>query len=123
MDIMICVEISIGPKEIRVITGYGPQETWNDSERLPFFVSLEEGITKAEIAGKSVLIAMDANCKMGPNMIIGDPHEQTSNGKLLSEIISRDALIVANNLNEKCTGKITRERQTKNGWVVVWNLI
>ena len=27
--------------------GYGPQETWKDEDKMPFFVALEEEIAKA----------------------------------------------------------------------------
>ena len=37
---LIVVEISIGKKEIRIIKGYGPQETWPEEDRLPFFQAL-----------------------------------------------------------------------------------
>ena len=56
-------------KEIRVISGYGPQETWSDEEKMPFFVTLEEEISKAEMAGKSVIVEIDANSKLGTSYI------------------------------------------------------
>jgi hypothetical protein len=33
---LLVVQITAADKDIRVITGYGPQESWNDNERLPF---------------------------------------------------------------------------------------
>ena len=56
---------------------------------------------------------MDANCKLGPKIIEGDPHCQSENGKILNGIVQRNALSVINSLNKKCIGKITRERITK----------
>ena len=53
----------------RVISGYGPQECWSDEEKMPFFVSLEEEISKAQSAGKSIMIEIDANSKLGPAYI------------------------------------------------------
>ena len=49
---LIVIEIEITNKEIRVISGYGPQETWKYEERMTFFVSLEEEIVKALSEGK-----------------------------------------------------------------------
>ena len=112
---LIVVEIKIGNKSIRVITGYGPQEIWKPSEKMDFYVALEKEIASAELAGKSYIIAMDANAKLGPTYIPGDPHPISQNGKLLSGIIERHAICVANGLVEKRQGIITREIHTING--------
>ena len=109
------MQIRAGDKDIMVMTGYGPQEHWKDDERLPFFTSLEEEIASAEYEGKSVIIVMDANSKLGPQIIPGDPHPMSKNGKVLEGIIERHALCVVNSLLEKRQGIITRERQTVNG--------
>ena len=111
---LLCVEVKIKKKEIRIISGYGPQETWSEAERLPFFLALEEEIIKAELDGKSVIIEMDSNSKLGPELIPNDPHRQSTNGKILSGILQRHGLVVANG-NVKCEGKITRRRITKDG--------
>ena len=34
---LLVVEIKIGDKSVRVITGYGPQENWIESDKTPFF--------------------------------------------------------------------------------------
>ena len=109
---LIVVEIRIRNKSIRIITGYGPQEHWNEAERVPFFLALEEEIIKAELQGTSIIIEMDSNSKLGENFITNDPHRQTCNGKLLGDIIHRHGLVVANGLNAVCVGKITRRRVT-----------
>ena len=59
---------------------------------MPFFLALEQEMLKAELAGKSILIEMDANSKLGPQYIPGDMHHQTENGKLLAGIIDRHGL-------------------------------
>jgi hypothetical protein len=111
---LIVVEIKINNKEIRIITGYGPQETWPETERMPFFLALEQEIVKAELQGKSIFIEMDSKSKLGSEIIPEDPHKQSLNGKVLAGIINRHGLIVANGLNAKCSGLITRRRETKN---------
>ena len=107
--------ITIKEKDIRVITGYGPQEVWKSEDKMPFFLALEEDIAKAEIAGKSVIIGFDANSKLGPEWIKQDPHGQSQNGNILEGILQRHALIVANGNPEKCSGAITRRRATVDG--------
>ena len=74
---------------------------------------METEVERAELAGKSVIIEMDANAKLGVKYISGDPHVITPNGVLLSGIIERHALFVANG-SKKCSGTITRRRCTTN---------
>ena len=107
---LLCVDVKINNHEIRVISGYGPQETWIEDDRLPFFVALEDEICKAELAGLPIFVQMDANSKLGPNLIPNDPHNQSQNGKLLSDILERHNLSVVNG-TDKCNGLITRQRK------------
>ena len=96
----------------RIITGYGPQENLTEDKRLPFFIALEEEIVKATVAGKSVIIERDANSKLGPHYIHGDPHNITPNGRLLAGVIERQHMFVVNGSNV-CKGKITRRREAR----------
>ena len=112
---LIVTEINVKNEQIRVMTGYGPQETWTDDERMPFWVALEKEIASAEIHGKSIIIQMDANAKLGPKNIEGDPNPISDNGKVLFAIMERHGMIVVNSLKDKCKGVITREKTTCNG--------
>ena len=38
---LIVVEMNVAGKEVRIISGYGPQETWKENERMPLFLALE----------------------------------------------------------------------------------
>ena len=109
---LLVIEITIANKEIRIISGYGPQESWPEHQRAPFFIALEEEIIKAELAGKSILIELDANSKLGSNLIPGDKHKQSENGKLLAAIITRHELVIGNSMDQ-CKGIVTRQRVTK----------
>ena len=55
---------------------------------------------------------MDANSKLGPDLIAGDMHEQSDNGKVLADIIKRHDLIVGNG-SKKCKGRVTRQMGKK----------
>ena len=109
---LLVVEVKLGDKDVRLMSGYGPQENWKKEDRKPFFDKLEEEIERAKLNGKSMLIQMDANSKLGPGVVKGDPHSQSENGKILDEILKRSALIVMNGDERKCKGKITRRRIT-----------
>ena len=69
---LITVEVTVGKKDIRIISGYGPQENWKEDNRMPFFLTLEDEIVKGQLLGKSLIIQMDANSKLGPDWITGD---------------------------------------------------
>ena len=60
------------------------------------------------------MIELDANSKLGPQIIPGDIHCQSENGKILAGIIERHGLVLGNSLDQ-CEGVITRKRVTKNG--------
>ena len=112
---LLVVEISAGRRKLRVITGYGPQENWEDKEKLPFFHALEDEIVKSEFEGREVIIMMDANSKLGNKYIKEDPKPQSKNGKLLAKIVDQHALVVVNGLEGKYKGVITREKHTTEG--------
>ena len=64
------------------------------------------------MAGKSIVIEIDANSKLGPDYIPNDSHKMSPNGVLLLGIIKRHALCVANG-SEKSQGTIMRRRVTQ----------
>ena len=82
---LLVVEVKVGNKEIRVFTGYGPQENWVENDQTPFYNALDEEIISAELQGRSIIIAMDANAKLGHNIIPGDPYPSHKMVKCLQE--------------------------------------
>ena len=58
---------------------------------------------------------MDANSKLGPQLIPGYAYQTTKNGKVLECILERHAMCVVNGLRDKRQGLITREKLTVNG--------
>ena len=109
---LLVVEIETKERTIRIISGYGPQENLEEDKRVPFFLALETEVEKAELLGKSIVIELDANSKLGHKYIPKDPHMISPNGILLAGVIDRHALIVANG-SDKSIGNITRKRTTK----------
>ena len=74
-------------------------------------MTLEKEINKAEMEGKSVIIEMDANSKLGPERIPNVKHDISPNSRLLAGVIDCHALYVLNS-SDKCEGIITRKRST-----------
>ena len=68
-------------------------------------------VKSAMLAGALVCIEMDANSKLGHDIIKGDPNELSKNGKLLKQVINENNLVVING-TELCDGAVTRQRKT-----------
>ena len=107
------VEVKVGTEKIRVINGYGPQESEDSIAIINNWQEFESEVIKANDLNINVIIQMDANAKLGSDIIKGCPHKMSNNGKLLYDIIERQDLIVVNAL-EICKGTITRERIFQN---------
>ena len=108
------VEVRVATKCIRIITGYGPQDSWEFDLKMHFFTALEEELVKAALQGKSAIIMGDLNSKLGSEYIKDDPKQMSENGSILGGIIQRSALTVVNGMKDICKGLITRERHTIN---------
>ena len=76
-----------------------------------FWVELEKEVIKAKDEGCLVLIEMDANAKVGRDIVPGDPNEESEKGKLLEQFVERQHLKILNSSN-KCSGVVTRQRLT-----------
>ena len=59
-----------------------------------------------------MIIQLDSNSKLGPELIPGDLPPQSPNGKILASLIYRNYLTIGNSMN-CCQGLITRVRKTK----------
>ena len=65
------------------------------------------------MAGTLVCIEMDANSKLGYELIPGDPKAKSKNGKCLQRVIEENNLVCVNS-TDLCQGVITRYRKTVN---------
>ena len=112
---VLVIQVSLGVKNIRIIAGYGPQECAPVVVREKYRNTVEEQTERAHLAGCSIIIAEDANAKLGANIIPNAPNSISDNGKLLHAMIQRQQLSIINN-SDKCRGgPVTRCRVTKNG--------
>ena len=64
---LIFIEIRVGGKFIRVISGYGPQESWGIDIKMPFLMSLEEEIKKQNSQEDPSYYASMQTLKWAPN--------------------------------------------------------
>ena len=79
---------------IRTINSYGPQENLSLESRTDYFIELESRIISAKENQTLICLQFDANSQIGKNIIPGDPHEMSSNGKLLFDILTQQNLII-----------------------------
>ena len=61
-----------------------------------------------------ICIEMDANAKLGGEIIKNDPHILSANGELLLGLVNRNNPVICN-ATAVCEGLITRTRSTVNG--------
>ena len=97
---VLVVQINTGNDTTRIIAGYGPQECAPDIVREKYRSTVESQIERSYLAGCMVLVAEDANAKLGPNIIPNDPNEMSDNGKLFHGMIQRQDLSIMNNSNK-----------------------
>ena len=110
-EIMV-TQINLAGFDVRIINAYGPQESSQKDEILSFWHALETEIVDAKDENCGILLEMDANAKLGPSIIQGDPNEMSENGEIMFNVVKRHNLIIANT-SKKCNGSITRHRTTK----------
>ena len=70
---ILVVQAHIGNFECRFINGYGPQEYQNIEDRIKFFARLEQEVINAKLFDNLICIEMDANAKLGPELIKKSP--------------------------------------------------
>ena len=110
---ILVVQVKVGDYLIRIIGGYGPQECAPIIVRETYRITIEEQVNRAYLAGCMILIAEDSNAKLGSEIIPGDPHTISENGKLLDGMIRRQNLYIANSSPLCDGGPITRRRVAK----------
>ena len=104
---VLTVQASIMNRKVRFINAYGPQETSPEETKAMFFNKLDEEIKSAQMAGTLVCIEMDANSKLGYELIPGDPKAKSKNGKCLQRVIEENNLVCVNS-TDLCQGVIMR---------------
>ena len=108
---LLIVQVKMSDKNVRLINGYGPQESETICEKMKFFTAFESAIISAKLNGNLICAELDANSKIGMENISLDPNHISANGRILMEIVVRNGLIVVNSTG-KCFGTITRIRKT-----------
>ena len=107
---ILVVEAKIDDMKLRLINGYGPQES-DEENSIAFMNRIDLEVKSAMLSRALICIEMDANSKLGSGIIKGDPKEQSKNGKLLEKVVSDNNLVIVN-ATQLCEGVVTRQRTT-----------
>ena len=92
-----------------------PQSDDTEDKRLSFWTDLDQEVVSALNEGCFLIIQMDANSKVGREVIPKNPQEIVDkNGEDLINLIERHGLKMLN-ADPRCRGTITRHRVTING--------
>ena len=98
---------------IRLICGYGPQESDNKVRKEKFWEYINAETQNANKDGAGLIIQMDGNLRAGSDIIPDDPNRQNQNGKLFQQFLVKNPNLSVVNALKICEGKITRQRHTK----------
>ena len=111
---ILVIQSKLGNYNCRFINAYGPQEYANVEEKINFYSRLDQEIKNAKFFNCLICIELDANAKVGYDIIKKDPNKMSANGEYLLEFVNRNNLVIGNS-TELCQGTITRSRKTING--------
>ena len=87
---------------MQIFNAYGPQEgagTEYKEKVIAFYSTLDQEIKNAIFSGCLIFIELDANAKVGPDFIKGDPNPTSQNGVFLIDLISKNNLVLSNALS------------------------
>ena len=96
-----------------MILAYGPQENDPETNRNLFYENLSIQIEQAFLSGDSVIMVGGFNATLGKDVIGGDVHPMSPNGKLLFSLCNKYNLFVSNSSN-LCKGVFTRIHNYRN---------
>ena len=111
----LVVEVWLNDFPIRIINGYGPQGNDTIERKQKFWNFLEREVCNAIVAGAGIILQMDGNCHLGPELLEGDINAQNANGKLFAEFLERNPHLVLVNSLPICEGLINTMRKTTKG--------
>ena len=110
---ILVVQFVAGGRKCRILNGYGPQEYDDIIKKSLFWEAIEAEIIDAKEEGCLIIVQLDANAKVGPEIVTGDPNPVSENGKILLDLVKRQGLYIANS-DPRCKGTITWEKTSNN---------
>ena len=107
---ILVIEVQLHGMQVRCINGYAPQENDLKTKKDKFWKRLEVEIRDADKNNKAIILQMDGNLHIGPDMLPGDPNKCNINGKLFIAFLEKFPHLAVINATKKCEKVITRRR-------------
>ena len=108
----LSVQVTVENQDFLCVTGYGPQLGDPAERKEGFWKYLNEEANTAKDRNLGLIIQMDTNSWVGPEIIPKDPNKQNSNGKLMKHFLEQNPALTVVNALQLCDGSITRQRNT-----------
>ena len=117
----LSIQIEVTNLKIRLVVGYGAcgsdrqakkLEIEQKERKMKLWDFIEREAIEAESKAQGLIVQIDANAYVGPEIVENDPNPQNPNGKIFSEFLERNPGIIVVNNSSLCTGLITRFRKT-----------
>ena len=80
---IITIQADLGEHTVRIINAYGPQEDADQQKVMSFWQEIELEIMNARDNNCLIIMELDANAKIGPDVIKDDPNKTSNNGQNL----------------------------------------
>ena len=84
---VIVIEVKINDLQVRILCGYGPQET-DLLRKDRFWARVAAEVNSAAEAGTEIVIMMDGNLHAGDTIIPGDPNNMNDNGRRFQQFLN-----------------------------------
>ena len=108
----LSVEFKVDKQQFLLVAGYGPQMSDTKERKDKFWSYMNEEAMSAKENNKGLIIQMDSNSLVGPQIIPADPNNQNANGKMMEKFLKENPALTVVNALPKCEGTITRQRKT-----------
>ena len=84
---ILVIQAKIGNYDCRFINAYGPQEYAKSEEKTSFYSKLDQEVKNAKLFECLICIELDANAKVGYDIIKNDPNKMSVNGEYKIELL------------------------------------
>ena len=104
------MEVSVGNKKLIVVAFYSPQLGDTKERNISLWKYLAEETDAAKGQNKGLIVQMDTNSWVGPEIIPNDPNKPNANGKLMKQFLENNPTLTVLNSLGYCDGTVTRRR-------------
>ena len=91
---ILVIQAQLGKYNCRFINAYGPQEYASLEVRIAFYARLDQEVKNAKLFNCLVCLEMDANAKVGCEIIKDDPNKLSGNGEFFLDFVARNNLVI-----------------------------